>query len=149
MPDNNTFGLVEIIQRDHREVEQMLGAVESASGDVRRRAFGDLAEKLKAHEAAEQKVVHPLTADEGDAAEARALREEESAASAALEKLEGLDVDSAEFERGFARLKADVLAHAHEEERDEHPRLERETPADELERRGRMFEDAEREAAGS
>ena len=111
------------------------------------RAFDELATKLKAHEAAEQKVVHPLTAEEGDADEARVLQAEESAASRALAKLEGLDVDSAPFETGFAKLKADVLAHAQEEERDEHPRLVQDTPADELERRKAQFEKVERETA--
>ena len=78
-----------------------------------------------------------------------ALRAEESAAEKALGELESLDVDSPEFERGFARLKADVLAHAQEEEREEHPRLMDETSPEELERRGQMFEDAERAAAES
>ena len=147
MADEKSGGLVDAIQRDHREVEQMLEAVGSASGAARRRAFEQLAAKLKAHEAAEQAVVHPLAAAEGDAEEAEALRAEESAASSALKELEGLDVDSPEFERGFARLRADVLAHAEEEEHDEHPRLLRDTPDDELERRGQMFEAAERDAA--
>ena len=112
-----------------------------------RDAFGRLAAKLKAHEAAEQKVVHPLAAHEGDADEAQALQAEESAASNALRELEGLDVDSREFESAFDRLKTDVLAHAQEEEREEHPRLMRETSMDELLRRKEMFEDAERDAA--
>jgi len=112
MADDKRGTVIEAIERDHREVEQMLEAVTSASGDSRQRAFEQLAAKLKAHEAAEQKVVHPLTAEEGDADEAEALRAEESAAAKALQELESLDVDSAEFETGFARLKADVLAHA-------------------------------------
>ena len=139
--------VIEAIQRDHREVEQMLEAVESASGSGRKRAFDQLAAKLEAHEAAEQQVVHPLTAQEGHAEEAQALRSEESAAAKALKTLKGLDVDSPEFASGFAQLKADVLAHAHEEEHDEHPRLLRETSDDELQRRRQMFEDAERDAA--
>jgi hypothetical protein len=147
MADDRSGTLIDAIQRDHREVEQMLEAVESASGDGRHRAFEQLAAKLKAHEAAEQKVVHPLTAEEGDAEEAQALRSEESKAAEALTELEGLDVDSPEFERGFARLKADVLAHAQEEERDELPGLLRDTPDDELRRRRQLFEDAERDAA--
>ena len=147
MTNKKSDTVIDAIQRDHREVEQLLAAVSSASGQARRRAFDELAAKLRAHEAAEQKVVHPLTAEEGDADEARVLQAEESAASKALEKLEGLDVDSAQFERGFAKLRADVLAHAQEEERDEHPRLMADTPPDELERRKEQFEKAEREAA--
>lgn len=149
MADDKRGSVIDAIQRDHREVEQMIEVVESASGDVRHRAFEQLAVKLKAHEAAEQSVVHPLTADAGDADEAQALQAEESAAAKALRELEGLDVDSPAFEAGFARLKVDVLAHAHEEEHDEHPRLMRDVPADELERRRQMFEDAERDAPQS
>jgi hypothetical protein len=145
----NKSTVIDAIQRDHREVEQMLEAVTSASGEARRRAFDQLAAKLKVHEAAEQQVVHPLSAEEGNAGEAQVLEAEESAASRALQELEGLDVDSREFENGFARLKADVLAHAQEEEHDEHPRLMRDTPTEELERRKDMFEKAEREAAGT
>src|SRR3954469_8740562 len=146
MADDKSGTLIDAVQRDHREVERMLAAVESASGDGRYRAFEQLAAKLKAHEAAEQTVVHPLTAEEGHAEEAQALRAEESAAATALEQLERLDVDSTEFENGFTRLKNDVLAHAREEEHDEHPRLLRETPDDELQRRRQLFEDAERAA---
>ena len=147
MANDPSGTVIEAIQRDHRDVEQMLESVTSSSGDKRRRAFWELAAKLKAHEAAEQTVVHPLTAEEGNTAEAKALEAEESAASKALKKLEGVDVDSAEFESGFARLKADVLAHAKEEEHDEHPQLMRDTSPDELARRRQMFEDAERSAA--
>jgi hemerythrin superfamily protein len=144
MATNQQTGLIEAVQRDHREVEKLLGAVASASGEARRVAFRQLATKLKAHEEAEQKVVHPLTAAEGATDEAKSLQAEESAASKALKQLERLDVDSPEFERKFARLRSDVLAHAQEEEREEHPRLQSDTSRDELERRGRMFEDAER-----
>ncbi len=146
MTKDNRDDLVDAVQRDHREVEEMLETVSSASGAARQQAFEQLAAKLKAHETAEQKVVHPLTA-KGDADEAEALEAEESEASTALDELANLDVDSPEFERGFANLKADVLAHAQEEEADEHPRLLRETSADELARRAKMFEDAEESAA--
>ena len=141
--------LIDAVRRDHREVAEMLQRVTSAAGEARRDAFAELAAELKAHEAAEQQIVHPLTVEEGDADEARALEAEESSASAALKKLEGLEVDSPEFESGFARLRADVLAHAQEEEQQEHPRLMRETSQDELERRKDMFEDAERVASQS
>ena len=146
MARNQQTDLIDTVQRDHREVEQMMEAVTSASGVARRNVFEQLAAKLKAHETAEQKVVHPLTAAEGDAEEARALQAEESAASKALGELKDLDVDSPEFEGQFAKFKADVLAHAREEEREEHPRLQSGTSPEELEHRGQMFADAERAA---
>jgi hemerythrin superfamily protein len=141
-------GVVGAVQRDHREIEQMLDNVESSSGAKRQDAFARLAEKLQAHEAAEEKVVHPLAKDEGNAGTVDELVGEEQTASKALEKLQGLDVDSEAFEQAFQQLKRDVLAHAEQEERDEHPRLLEETPADELERREGMFEREERSAGG-
>jgi len=147
MPDTSSHNLIDAVQQDHREVERLLDAVESASGDARRDAFAQLVEKLKAHEAAEQKVVHPLTTELGDADEAEALEAEESAAEKAIKELEGLDVDSPEFEAGFARLRSDVVQHAEEEEREEHPLILSETSDDELQRRGAEFEAAERTAA--
>ncbi len=148
MAETKGEGLIEVVQRDHREVERMLEAVTAASGESRRQAFEQLAEKLKAHEAAEQEVVHPLAASEGEAKEVAALRSEESAASTLLKELKGLDVDSPEFEEGFARLKADVSAHAEEEEHEEHPRLVSETSPEELQRQGQEFKKVE-EAMGS
>jgi len=125
----------------------MLERVESASGDARREAFDRLATKMKAHETAEEQVVHPLAKEEGNADTVDELVDEEMTAARALEELEGLDVDSDEFESAFAELKRDVLAHARQEERDEHPRLMEETPAEELERRAGLFDQAEQDAA--
>jgi hemerythrin superfamily protein len=139
--------LIAAVRRDHREIEQMIDAVESTSGGERREALDRLVQKLKAHETAEEEVVHPLAKDEGNEQTVGALIAEETAASRALAKLEGLDTDSRGFDEAFASLKRDVLAHAQQEERDEHPRLAQQTPNDELARRGAMFEKAENDAA--
>jgi hypothetical protein len=139
--------VVAAVQQDHREIEQMLAKVESASGNTRRQAFDRLATKMKAHESAEEQVVHPLAKQEGYADTVDELVDEEMTASKALEKLQGLDVDSDAFERAFSELKRDVLAHAQQEERDEHPGLMEDTPAEELERRAELFEQAEQNAA--
>jgi hypothetical protein len=102
---------------------------------------------MKAHEAAEEQVVHPLAQAEGNADTVNELVDEEMTAAKVLEKLEGMDVDSAEFEQQFAELKRDVLSHARQEERDEHPRLLEDTAPEDLERRGKMFENAERDSS--
>jgi hypothetical protein len=139
-------GVVAAVQQDHREIEEMLDRVEMASGDARKGAFDRLASKMKAHETAEEQIVHPLAKQEGNTDTVEELVNEEMSASRALKKLEGMDVDSDEFETAFAQLKRDVLAHARQEEREEHPSLMEDTPADELERRAGMFEKAEQAA---
>ncbi len=126
----------------------MLESVESASGAARRQAFDRLAGKLKAHEIAEEKVVHPLADKEGNSETVDELVDEETTASKALKKLDGMDVDSDEFEKAFAELKRDVLAHAQQEERDEHPQLMQDTSSEELDRRAKLFEQAEADATG-
>jgi len=141
---SNVSGVLAAVQRDHREIEQLISNVESRSGHDRREAFEDLVRKLAVHETAEEEVVHPLGKKAGIDDTVDELLEEESQAKSALAKLDGLDVSSTEFERGFAKLKTDVMAHAQQEEQEEHPRLMQETPAEELERRASIFETAEK-----
>ena len=147
MNDDSAMGVVAAVQRDHREIEQMIKSVESSTGGARRQAFDRLATKLKAHEHAEEEIVHPLAKDEGNAETVEELVGEETTASKALRQLEGMDVDSDEFETAFAKLKKDVLAHAQQEERDEHPQILQDTSATELNRLAERFEQAEDDAA--
>jgi hemerythrin superfamily protein len=147
MSNAKPTGVVAAVQRDHRDIEKMLDEVEKASGTARREAFERLATKLKAHEEAEDEVVHPLAKEEGAGEKVDHLEDEEDEASQMLTRLQKMDCDSDEFTRLFAELKQDVLHHAQEEEKDEHTRIMRDTPPDELERRGEMFEAAEDKAA--
>ena len=59
--------------------------------------------------------------------------------------LAGMDTGSREFAVAFAELKRDVIAHAQQEERDEHPQLLADTPAAELDRRVARFEQVEQQ----
>ena len=148
MSTKDQSGVVAAVQREHREIERLLDEVESSTGPSRRAAFDRLVDKMQAHETAEEQVVHPLAKDEGNSRTVAALLEEEQSASHALERLEGMDPDSDEFVEGFRQLKQDVLSHARQEEREEHPQLIEDTSPDELERRAELFERAERNAAG-
>ena len=110
--DENAAGIVDVVQRDHREIEQMFAKVEGATGKSRQQAFNALAQKLKAHEAAEQEVVHPITDEVGATDVADSVEKEESTASQLLASMEDMDTASDEFEAKFEELKSDVLAHA-------------------------------------
>ena len=147
MTDERATDLVSAVQRDHREDQRCSTRSSRRPGPPAGEAFGRLANKLQAHEEAEDKVVHPLAKDEGAQDGVEHLEQEESEASAMLARLVKMDCDSDEFTRLFADLKHDVLHHAQEEEQGEHKRLMHETSRDELERRGEMFEDAENKAA--
>jgi hemerythrin superfamily protein len=136
--------VVSVVQRDHREIEQMMARVESSADSERQDAFEDLVRKLAIHETAEEEVVHPLLRDATDVVDP--ILSEEDAAKRRLSDLEGVNVSSGTFIEQFKMLKSDVLAHAQHEEREEHPRLRAEQSPEKLERLGRMFETAERMA---
>ena len=146
MQDDSAVGVIDAIRRDHREIEEMLAEVENAKGQSREEAFAALAQKLKAHEAAEQEIVHPITDEVGAPDVADSVEQEESTASALLASMEDLDVSSDEFETKFQELKSGVMAHAQHEEAEEHPRLMESESAEHLAELGREYEDVENAA---
>jgi len=143
---NGSTDVVDAVQRDHREIESMLSAVDTATGDARRDAFEDLVRKLAVHETAEEEVVHPLAKGAGAQDVVDEVLEEESTAKKALSALDGMDVNSPGFDTAFAKIKNDVMRHATHEEQQEHPRLREQVPADKLERAAKMFDLAEKTA---
>jgi Hemerythrin HHE cation binding domain len=128
------------VQRDHREIEQMLLRVEDATRSERSDAFSVLVDKLKRPEAAEEEIVHPLMNGIGADDVAEDLVDEENTAKRVLSEL---DVSASDFDHDFASLKAEVLKHAQHEEREELPRILEREPSDTLERLGEMFERVE------
>ena len=94
--DDSAIGVIDAVRRDHREIEEMIAEVENAKGQSREEAFAALAQKLKAHETAEQEVVHPITDEVGAPDVADSVEKEESKASQLLASMEDLDVSSAE-----------------------------------------------------
>jgi hemerythrin superfamily protein len=143
---NGAIGVLAAVQRDHRQIEQMIATVERTSGNAKQDAFEDLVRKLAVHETAEEMVVHPLTKEVGAGQVADSVLGEEDKAKKALSDLDGMDVTSSEFETKFAKIKTDVLAHAQHEERDEHPRIMQTEPREKLERLASVFEMAEKTA---
>jgi hemerythrin superfamily protein len=140
------LNLIEAVQRDHREIEAMFSTVEQSSGRERQDAFEDLVRKLAVHETAEEEVVHPLAKRDGAPAVVDEVLNEEDDAKKALADLDGMDVTSPKFDEMFLRLKADVLAHAQNEERNEHPAILEHESDERLERLAGTFVLAEKTA---
>jgi hemerythrin superfamily protein len=143
---HSAIGVIATVQRDHRQIEQMLANVERATGRGRQDAFEDLVRKLAVHETAEELVVHPLTKEVGAETIAESVLAEEDQAKKELSQLDGIDVTSAEFAPKFEKIKSAVLAHAQHEEREEHPCIIQQVPRDKLERLASVFETAEKTA---
>ena len=120
LPDGD---LVALLLTQHAEIIDALDRVTSATGDELMVAFEALSTYLKAHEAAEQTVVRPVTEETAAPGAAEARITEERTAEKALAALADMGVDDADFKAVFASFKKDVLEHAEKEEHEEFPTL--------------------------
>jgi hemerythrin superfamily protein len=113
--------VVSFLKEQHDQIRMGFAEVNASSGEQRRNAFFALRRLLAVHETAEEEIVHPAARkalrDGETVVSARLL--EENQAKKILEELEGLDVDSAQFEQRFALLENGVITHASAEEEEE------------------------------
>jgi hypothetical protein len=135
MAANNADDIVDVLSDQHRQLRQLCAQVYAASGDDKRRLFGDLAVLMRRHERGEQPVVHPVTRDHtrrGGDVIAGACAAEEVRARWEIVDLQHLTVDHPSFSAKFAASYQALLDHAAHEERDEFPRPRRCPPTQRL-----------------
>jgi hemerythrin superfamily protein len=119
--------VIGFLKGQHEQIKGLFEKVVAARGAERERVFFQLKSLLSAHEAAEEKVVHPEAKHviAGGPAEVAARVDEEKDAKKALTALSQLDVSSDEFEAKIRELQSAVLAHAKSEEKEEFDKLAR------------------------
>jgi hemerythrin superfamily protein len=129
-----TDDVVKFLTGQHNQIKDMFEEVLSASSDeAREKAFIELRQLLAVHETAEEMVVHPRARGElarGDEIVDARLQEEHDA-KVQLQRLESMDIGSAEFLKELKVFQQAVLDHAEHEEADEFPGLKRELSAEE------------------
>ncbi|OBH88011.1 MULTISPECIES: hemerythrin domain-containing protein [unclassified Mycobacterium] len=137
--------VVDFLVSQHEQIKSLFATTLAASGKEREKAFVELRRLLAVHETAEEEIVHPRAKRKlADAAEVVDERlHEEHEAKTVLQKLEKIDVDSAEFTSLLTQLRDAVVEHAEHEERDEFAKLGQELSGEELERMGRAAKLAE------
>jgi hemerythrin superfamily protein len=141
----NGSDVISFLKEQHQEIKALAARVSTSRGTERAQAFTTLRRTLAVHETAEEEIVHPAARralPDGEAVVERRLKEENEAKKA-LAELETLDVESMEFETKFQTLKANVIAHAEAEEREEFDRLASKLDAPRLERMRKAAEFAE------
>ncbi len=124
-----------LLERQHRNLQQLCEAVERGSASVRRSLLPQLASDLAAHVIVAERVFYP--------AACAALREQiwlaechsrHVQAKRSLDEAFEAPPDSSAFDRAIAELRAVLELHAEEEEEILFPRLERELGAHALRR---------------
>ncbi len=135
--------VVRLLLEQHARIRELFDDLESAEGEHKEHAFGELRALLAVHETAEEMVLRPVSAKTAGQDVVDARNGEESEANEVLKKLEKLDVGSAEFDQELASFKQAVDQHAEAEESEEFPAVLAQCDEDERQKMGKRLRAAE------
>jgi hemerythrin superfamily protein len=139
--------VIEVLEQDHREVEEMFAELESLRGasteeaKSRRKAVTEqVTIELVRHSVAEEVLVYPKVEDKVSAEEVEHAREEHAEAEETLQRLEKLDADDPAFDDELATLMAEIRHHIEDEEGEMFAHMRQAIDADELRKLGGRVE---------
>jgi hemerythrin superfamily protein len=139
--------VVEILEQDHREVEETFAELESLRGasteeeQARRKTVTEqVTIELVRHSVAEEVLVYPRVEDKVSAEEAEHAREEHAEAEETLHRLEKLDADDPAFDDELATLMAEIRHHIEDEEGQMFAHMRQIIDTDELHKLGARVE---------
>jgi len=139
--------VIDVLEHDHREVEEMFAELESLRGAATEEAMQrrkDLADQvtieLVRHSVAEEVLVYPQVQDKVSAEEAEHARKEHAEAEQTLHRLEKLDADDPEFDEALSTLMREIRHHIEDEEGEMFAHMRQVIDADELRKLGARVE---------
>jgi hemerythrin-like domain-containing protein len=139
--------VIEILEHDHREVEEMFSELESlrgASTDEDKSRRKELTEQvtieLVRHSVAEEVLVYPQVEGKVGEEEVEHAREEHAEAEETLQRLEKLDADAPDFDDELATLMKEIRHHIEDEEGEMFKHMRQTMEADELRKMGQRVE---------
>ena len=145
--DEQQRDVIEVLEHDHREVEQMFAELESLRGasspeeKSRRKALADqVTIELVRHSVAEEVLVYPQVEEKVSAEEADHARKEHAEAEETLHRMEKLDVDDPAFDDELATLIKEIRHHIEDEEGQMFAHMRQVIDADELRKLGGRVE---------
>src|SRR3954453_1037088 len=135
--------VIEVLEHDHREVEQMFAELESLRGaatDEQKSRRKDLTDQvtieLVRHSVAEEVLVYPKVEKKVSAEEVEHARKEHAEAEETLQRLEKLDADDPAFDDELATLMREIRHHIEDEEGEMFAHMRQVIDADELRKLG-------------
>jgi hypothetical protein len=139
--------VIEVLEQDHREVEEMFSELESLRGasteedKSRRKAVTEqVTIELVRHSVAEEVLVYPKVERQVSAEEVEHARKEHAEAEETMQRLEELDADDPAFDDELATLMAEIRHHIEDEESQMFAHMRQVIDADELRKLGRRVE---------
>ena len=129
--------VIELLEHDHREVEEMFAEFEKATDPKERRTIADkIIIELVRHSEAEEQAVYPAmrkALPDGDKLVEHEISEH-SEAEEVMKHLDGMDPDDAQFGVLMGQLQSAIAEHVKEEETDAFPRFRQNVSQDELDK---------------
>jgi len=139
--------VIEVLEHDHREVEEMFSELESLRGasaeeaKSRRKVLTEqVTIELVRHSVAEEVLVYPQVEDKVSAEEVEHAREEHAEAEKTLQRLEKLDADDPDFDDELATLMSEIRHHIEDEEGEMFAHMREVIDAEELRKLGARVE---------
>ena len=135
--------VIELLEHDHREVEQMFAEYEQATSKEQKETLRDrIIIELVRHSEAEEQAVYPLmrkTIDNGEQIIEHEI-DEHSKAERIMKELDTMSADDPQFGVLMQQLMAAIKEHVAEEENDVFPQFRTRVSADELNKLGETVE---------
>ena len=139
--------VIEVLEHDHREVEQMFAELESLRGAAteeakarRKEVTEQVTIELVRHSVAEEVLVYPEVDKKVSAEEVEHAREEHAEAEKTLQRLEKLGADDPAFDDELATLMAEIRHHIEDEEGEMFAHMRQVIDTDELRKLGARVE---------
>jgi hemerythrin superfamily protein len=139
--------VIEVLEHDHREVEQMFAELESLRGasteedkERRKTLTEQVTIELVRHSVAEEVLVYPNVEDKVGADEVEHAREEHAEAEETLQRLEKLDADDPDFDDELATLMKEIRHHIEDEEGEMFKHMRETIAKDDLRKLGQRVE---------
>jgi hemerythrin superfamily protein len=139
--------VIEVLEHDHREVEEMFAELESLRGasteearSRRKTVTEQVTIELVRHSVAEEVLVYPEVEQKVSAEEAEHARKEHAEAEETLYRLEKLDADDPAFDDELATLMGEIRHHIADEEGQMFAHMRQVIDEDELRRLGGRVE---------
>lgn len=129
-----TTDALELLTEQHAEVDALFAQIEDADdADEKSMLFRQLADKLAAHAAIEEKIFYPSVLSEETCDQLLESSEEHLAAKRILADMLALDPEDAHWDAKLTVLKEEIRHHAHQEEEGKlFPILRKKMSADQL-----------------
>lgn len=113
----DTIDVLEVLESQHTEVDQLIADLERGRGD-RAAVFAELADKIAAHSAVEEKIFYPAAMATNTSELLHEFVEDHLTVKRLLADLMEMDPDDEdrEFDETLALLKDELGRHSHDEE---------------------------------